>query len=90
MWLLLIAVVLIAPVVAVLWLCAAPLTIASILAAFTASVGAVTGAGIVATTLGSILDLLHGKPLWEWVDYTTYSSDTGYFTEIGPAHGSWP
>ena len=86
----LVAVVLLAPIAATIWLCAQALTIASVLTAFAGSIGAVTGAGIIAETLGSIGDLLSGKPLIESFDYTTHSSDASYYTEIGPGQWAWP
>lgn len=88
--LILITIVLLAPVAAVVFLCANPLTIASVLTAFAGSVGAITGASIAAVTLGTLGDLLSGKPIIESFDYTTHSSETSYYTEIGPGQWAWP
>ena len=76
----LIAVVLLAPIAATIWLCAQALTVASVLTAFAGSVGAVTGTSIITETLGTIGDLLTGKPLIEIINETEpYYGPTGYY-----------
>ncbi len=61
-------VILIAPIAAIVFLCTNPLTIASVLMSLAIANGAVTGTAIITTFLGSIGDLLSGKPLLEITD----------------------
>ncbi len=65
-------VVIIAPIAAIVFLCSNPLTFASVLMSLAIANGAVTGAGIITSILGSVGDVLSGKPLLEITDTTQW------------------
>ncbi len=81
-------VVMIAPIAAIVFLCTNPLTLASVLMSLAIANGAVTGASIITTTLGTIGDLLSGNPIYEVTDVTTFSSDSAF--GVIDNSTSWP
>ncbi len=76
-----------APIAAIVFLCSNPLTIASVLMSLAIANGAVTGAGIITSILGSVGDVLSGKPLLEITD--TVQWGTGPNDRIDNSW-SWP
>ncbi|MCD4720310.1 MAG: hypothetical protein K8S13_10710 [Desulfobacula sp.] len=83
-----IAVVLLAPIAAIVFLCMNPFTLASVLLSLALANGAIMGAAIIDMTLGTIGDLLSGRSIFEYTDQTMYSTEDGVtFTDNS---WSWP
>jgi len=80
-------VLVIAPIAAIVFLCTNPFTLASVLMSLAIANGAVTGAGIISSVLGSVGDLLSGKPLLEITDVVRWGSGSD---QIYDNSSHWP
>ncbi|MCD4675767.1 MAG: hypothetical protein K8S18_07180 [Desulfobacula sp.] len=81
-------VVVLAPIAAIVFLCTNPFTIASVLMSLAIASGAVTGASIITTTLGTVGDLFSGNPVIQITDTTFFSTDDSF--GVNDNSWSWP